>query len=1150
MQGEVTIETRNCRGLADRVKRWDILDKIRTDKVHIACLQDVHLEKKDRNRLKQEWGGTTLLSAKSSASRGVAVLFSKNLEFKIHNSKSDTDGNYIIIDLSVDGLPRFTYFFENIWKEIEAVGNSDVVACGDWNVVRDYRKDTHNYARNNNPKAREVIRVGMEKLELVDVWREKFLDSFKFTWGTNKPIKKARLDYFLISQALFNVTKECNIMSKYRSDHAPVTLTLTTSEHVIGPGLWKLNIKLLENKEIEQQILNEILLMKRVNAATPYNPDYVESCPNVDIQLMIDDSLFWETLLVQLRGVLIKFAAAEKRKRNKHEKTLTPKISKLERECNNEESDRHPHELLEEANKELEQIRKAKVESLIFRNRAQWVEQGDKSTRFFLQSQKSNCVNRTIKQLEKEDLTNITDQKEILEYIKQFYKDLYSERPREIPLEQTMAKLDLSGLSTLSKDLQNQLEGDLTLAELTRALKSSKNNKSPGPDGYPVEFYKHFWSQLGPFLLRALNFSFSERTFSTSQTQGIITSIPKGNKDRKFLKNWRPISLLNSSYKLASTCIANRIKPILPQIIKPQQKGFIHGREISECTREIYDCMYEYEVNEDPGMLLLIDFEKAFDSIAWDFIHFTLKKFEFPQNILEWISMVQKNAESRVTQSGWVSDPFQLHRGCRQGDPLSPYVFILCAEILSQAFINNKEVVGLKIGDREQKLTQFADDTTLFLDGSKKALRKSISLLNIYEEASGLKMNLSKTKAIWIGSKRFSREKICHEVELDWVQTFTALGIKYDVTNLCGITDLNCATKMAEVEKILLNWSRTNTTLAGRVLVIKSLALSKLVHFFIALPTPPKEFMRNINKTFYYFLWKGKPPKIKSKTMELNIEDGGLKMVNIARFEETLKIKWLKKVVLSKEIWTNIPIKYGIDQICKFGPEYPKQILCNIKNPFWSSVVNAVILFQAIHLEDHPVILPHNEPIWFNPILKIPYTKKWDTKGLRYVGDLLDDTGSIKSREQIKKDFGIAINFIDYRRVTRTIPFDYCIAKEDTKLNSPWCQRFLLSILNDNKTNQIIKKVMLNNNKTIPTAVNRWNETLFIPEEFSFWKKIFSLPNKCTQSKWLQMFQYKLLHRILPTNKNCLNIVLKHLVIVITVGKLKCPSSTYFVNAI
>ena len=92
--------------------------------------------------------------------------------------------------------------------------------------------------------------------------------------------------------------------------------------------------------------------------------------------------------------------------------------------------------------------------------------------------------------------------------------------------------------------------------------------------------------------------------------------------ERKFLKNLHPISLLNCAYKVASTCIANRIKPILTQIVKPQQKGFIQGKEISECTREIYDCMYDYEVNEDPGLILQIDFEKAFDSIAWDFIHF------------------------------------------------------------------------------------------------------------------------------------------------------------------------------------------------------------------------------------------------------------------------------------------------------------------------------------------------------------------------------------------------------------------------------------------------------------------------------------------------------------------------------------------------
>ena len=161
-----------------------------------------------------------------------------------------------------------------------------------------------------------------------------------------------------------------------------------------------------------------------------------------------------------------------------------------------------------------------------------------------------------------------------------------------------------------------------------------------------------------------------------------------------------------------------------------------------------------------------------------------------------------KNAVSRVSQISWLSGPFPLHKGCRQGYPLSTYILIPCAEILSQAIINSKETVGLNIKGEEKKLTQFADDTSLFLNGTKRTLRKAIAVLNIYEEASGLKINLSKTKAIWIGSKHLSNEVICHEVELDWVKSFTAPGINYVVTNLQGITEFNCKTKMTEVEKV------------------------------------------------------------------------------------------------------------------------------------------------------------------------------------------------------------------------------------------------------------------------------------------------------------------------------------------------------------
>ena len=178
---------------------------------------------------------------------------------------------------------------------------------------------------------------------------------------------------------------------------------------------------------------------------------------------------------------------------------------------------------------------------------------------------------------------------------------------------------------------------------------------------------------------------------------------------------------------------------------------------------------------------------------------------------------------------------------------------------------------------------------------------------------------------------------------MDWVHQFTALGIQYDVHDLQNVTTLNCTEKLAEMDRILLNWSRRNTTLIGRILIIKSLALSKLVHFFIALPTPPKDFFREINKKFYRFLWKGKPPKIKKSTIELDFKDGGLKMVNVEMFEKTLKTKWLKKVLVSNEVWSQIPESHQIDKVGGYGINFYNKILPHIKKTFgsqWSKRLN------------------------------------------------------------------------------------------------------------------------------------------------------------------------------------------------------------------
>ena len=154
---------------------------------------------------------------------------------------------------------------------------------------------------------------------------------------------------------------------------------------------------------------------------------------------------------------------------------------------------------------------------------------------------------------------------------------------------------------------------------MSLVLKKSKNNKSPGIDGISAEFLKVFWGKLKILVTNAINACYLKGELSETLPKSIIICLPKENKDRKFIKNWRPISLLCVIYKLASAALAERLKPLLDIMISQSQSGFSKGRRISESTRLIYDLMYYTEKKQIPGLLMLIDFEKAFDSVSWNF---------------------------------------------------------------------------------------------------------------------------------------------------------------------------------------------------------------------------------------------------------------------------------------------------------------------------------------------------------------------------------------------------------------------------------------------------------------------------------------------------------------------------------------------------
>jgi len=173
-------------------------------------------------------------------------------------------------------------------------------------------------------------------------------------------------------------------------------------------------------------------------------------------------------------------------------------------------------------------------------------------------------------------------------------------------------------------------------------------------------FFKVFWNKIGMFVLQSLNFPYTNNAFSVTQKQGIIVCIPKENKPRHFLRNWRPITLLNTVYKIASGSIANRLKPCLQTLISKDQTGFVSGRYIGENTRLLYDIMNYTENNKIPGLIMMIDFEKAFDSLSFDCIEQTLNLFNFGQSFKRLISIFLKITQSSVQLNGFLSESFSI----------------------------------------------------------------------------------------------------------------------------------------------------------------------------------------------------------------------------------------------------------------------------------------------------------------------------------------------------------------------------------------------------------------------------------------------------------------------------------------------------------
>ena len=286
-----------------------------------------------------------------------------------------------------------------------------------------------------------------------------------------------------------------------------------------------------------------------------------------------------------------------------------------------------------------------------------------------------------------------------------------------------------------------------------------KNGKTPGIDGLPADFYKFFWKDIKHLVINSIINSFNKGTLSNNQKTGILTLIPKKDKDRMFLKNWRPLTILTTDYKIITKLLAMHISGVLPSIINQDQSAYIKGRYIGENIRTITDIIDYCKAKNMSAVLLLIDFEKAFDTVKWSFLDEVLNRFNFGDIFRKWVRIIYTDVKSYILNNGNFSDIFHISRGIRQGCPLSAYLFLLVVEMLAINIRNAKNIKGIKLRSKEIKISQLADDTTLILE-SCESIKYVKELLHKFELIAGLKTNMEKTQAFMIGKhmKRFKNE--------------------------------------------------------------------------------------------------------------------------------------------------------------------------------------------------------------------------------------------------------------------------------------------------------------------------------------------------------------------------------------------------------
>uniref|UniRef100_A0A3B3I1X3 Reverse transcriptase domain-containing protein n=1 Tax=Oryzias latipes TaxID=8090 RepID=A0A3B3I1X3_ORYLA len=880
----LSIASLNVNGLTTPKKRGIILQKLKKENIQLALLQETHLNDQEHEKLKKlGFRNTYYSSYKQSRKRGVAILISNRTQFETDKVIKGKDGQYIIVKgrmgdavltiVNVYAPPESDkQFFKSLFNVIAEEAEGILICGGDFNVALNFKLDTTSKHKHKKAIAK-FVKLSMEELGLLDVWRSLNPRKKAYTHYSASHKVHSRIDYFFVFKSDINRVEECKIEGADVSDHNIQHMKINISNRK-KQTTWRLNVGILNNETIIKDIKADI-------------KQYMDDNDNG----AVDPTVLWDALKAVIRGKLIAKTAWLRKKRIQKYEEYSVKLKELEQQLINKNTT-EIYQQIQNIKKQINHILEDEIEKKMIYFKQSYQEVGPKSTKLLAKRIKKQQTLNTIYEILDPETNKVTNNPEEIERIfTNYYKKLYSQPPSACEQDKR-SFLENMDLPFIGLNQNKLLTAEITSEEILKTISSLKNNKSPGSDGFPAEWYKIFKDELTPILHKSLNWTLQNNKMPISWSEAIISVLLKPGKNKQSCANYRPISVLNIDYKIYTSIICNRINTFLPDIIDEDQTGFIKSRQTHDNIRRTLHLTERAQREHISTVLLSIDAEKAFDCVNWEFLFLVLEKMGFNNKSVEIIKTIYSQPTAKLKINGNLTGTFKLERSTRQGCGLSPTLFALFIEPLAQAIREKPEIKGVSMNGVEHKIGLFADDLIAYLEQPESSIPQFMKLLGTFENLSGYKINISKTQTLTFNYA--PSEYIRNNFKFNWnMKSIKYLGVEI-TQDFQHINIKNYSEVQDKIKKDIERWSTLPLDFSSRIEIVKMNILPRFLFLFQALPAQVSNTQfATWDKTISRFIWDNKSSRIKYGTLQLPKNKGGMALPKLKEYYIASQLRYL-----------------------------------------------------------------------------------------------------------------------------------------------------------------------------------------------------------------------------------------------------------------